>query len=114
MRDEELVSEFIDGKEKAFEELMDRYQKPMFYFIKAMVLDTEEARDITQKVFIRALNNLSGLGKGEQFRSWLYSIALNLARGFMKGRRGAYEKKNNPDVIYIISIIPGCPCMGAI
>jgi RNA polymerase sigma-70 factor (ECF subfamily) len=87
MTDEELVTSFLQGERDAFEVLLSRYQRPLYYMVKAMVMDSEEAKDITQEAFVRAFNHLSGLKKKDRFRAWLFQIGANLARDFFRKRR---------------------------
>jgi len=66
---------------------MARYQRPLFYLIRAMVRDREEARDITQEAFIKAFRNLRKLRKRDRFKPWLFRIAVNAVRDHMRTRR---------------------------
>ena len=68
---------------------MLRYEKPLFYMIRAMVFDLEEARDITQNAFVKAFNSIKRLKDKKKFKSWLFTIGANLARDHLKA------KKNN-------------------
>jgi RNA polymerase sigma-70 factor, ECF subfamily len=58
--------------------------------IYAMVLNHEDADDLTQEVFLRAIENLDGFNGRAEFSSWLYRIAMNAARDFLR------RKKRNP------------------
>lgn len=86
MEDQDLVAAFIEGEDEAFEGLMAKYQQPLFYLVKAMVRDTEEAKDITQDAFIKAFNNLRKLKKRDQFKSWLFKIAVNRVRDHFRSK----------------------------
>lgn len=90
-RDKDLVTAFLDGNAEAFEELMGRYQREVFYLVKSLVFDTEEAGDITQRSFIAAFRNLKKLKEREKFRQWLIKIAINLARDHLKTRKSELE-----------------------
>lgn len=87
MTDEELVNSFLNGDKDAFETLLSRYQRPLYYMIKAMVLDAEEAKDITQDTFIKAFHSISGLKKKDRFKSWLFMIGANYSRDFLRKKR---------------------------
>ena len=99
MTDEELVTAFLRGKESAFEGLMAKYQRSLFYMVRGIVFDVEEARDITQKAFIKAFSSLKLLKNRSQFRGWLYKIAANQARDYLKTRKEnlEYESWMDPD-----------------
>ena len=90
-RDGDLVTAFLGGKEEAFEELMSRHQQQVFYVVKSLVFDVDEARDITQKAFIAAFKNLKRLRNRQMFRHWLYRIAVNHARDHLKSRKEKLE-----------------------
>lgn len=74
------------GDRSAFEALFRKYQSPIFGFICRMV-GTEEAYDLTQEVFLRALRALHAF-KGEcSFRTWLYTIARNVCFNHCREKR---------------------------
>ncbi len=86
--DSDLINAWLhDGDERAFSALMTRYQEQVFYLVRSMVLDVEDAKDVTQKAFIKAFNNLKRLRKKDNFRGWLFKIAVNLARDHLRTRR---------------------------
>ena len=60
MNDEELVREFRKGNRDAFAELVNRYSRPLTMMILRIVRDAEEAKDISQAVFLKAYEGLSG------------------------------------------------------
>jgi len=91
MEDQDLVAAFIKGEDEAFEGLMAKYQRPLFYLVRAMVRDTEEAKDITQDAFIKAFNNLHRLKKRDQFKSWLFKIAVNRVRDHFRSKKEKEE-----------------------
>ncbi len=80
MNDEQLVEECIKGDIEAFDALVVRYQKEVFYLVRGLVMDTEEAKDITQKTFIKAFRRLKKLRNRKKFRQWLLSIAINTVK----------------------------------
>jgi len=78
MDDQELVENYLNGDSGAFEELMRRYQGLVFHTIRGMLLDPENARDLTQETFIRASSQLRRLRDPARLRPWLLRIAVNL------------------------------------
>jgi len=87
MKDEQLVNSFKKGNRDGFEILMGRYQKSLYYMVKAMVIEPEDAKDITQKSFVRTFNNIQGLREPGRFKQWLFRIAADMARDALRGRR---------------------------
>lgn len=82
--DAELVVLARDGREDAFAELYSRYFPRVYDFLARLLRDRQEAADVTQDTFIRAMQTLPNLEKPEAFRSWLFTIAhrngLNLIK----------------------------------
>jgi RNA polymerase sigma factor (sigma-70 family) len=77
--DAELVRLSIGGDKAAFAELYERYFDNVYDFLVRMVKDREEAADLAQDTFMRAMNSLPSLAKGGSFKSWLFTIARNTA-----------------------------------
>jgi RNA polymerase sigma-70 factor (ECF subfamily) len=78
--DEELLSHFLEGDERCFHELMQRYRNRVFR-LAARLLDgdTSSAEDVAQQTFLKVFTaGRSFWGRGP-FRSWLFTIAANLA-----------------------------------
>ncbi len=86
MKDEILIDQYLRGNEEAFEMLMARYEKRIFSYVNSMVNNTDDARDITQKTFIKAFRKVSRLKDKARFRNWLYKIAVNQTRDFFRNR----------------------------
>jgi len=75
--DNELVQQCLKGLTKAFEELVNRYQKSVFNTAYRMTRSTTDAEDITQLTFIKAYENLRTFNPKYKFFSWIYRIAVN-------------------------------------
>ena len=75
--DAELVRACRNGEENAFGALIDRYQRPIFNAALRIVNDREDAKDITQNVFLKAYENLARYDPRYKFYSWIYRIAVN-------------------------------------
>ena len=76
--DQELVSRAQKGSEKAYRELLGRYQRPVFSLIYRMVRDREQAEDLAQETFIRVFNHIDRYDPQFKFSSWIFKIATNL------------------------------------
>ena len=77
--DSELVQLAVGGDQAAFAELYERYFDNVYDFLARMVRNRDEAADLAQDTFLRAMNSLSSLAKGGSFKSWLFTIARNTA-----------------------------------
>lgn len=77
--DHELVTFARSGSEKAYRELLDRYQRPVFSLVYRMVRDRELAEDLAQETFVKVFNHLESYNPKYKFSSWIFKIASNLS-----------------------------------
>ncbi len=85
MPDEQgLIEKAIKGDKEAFASLVRQYQNRIFGFIMRMTANRETALDLTQDTFLAAYQNLSGFRQEASFSTWLYQIAANKTRNFIK------------------------------
>ena len=85
--DEELVARSIGGDAQSFNELMLRWERPIYALAYRTIGREEEARDVCQETFLRAFRALPAFRGQSKFSSWLYRIALNLCRDWMRKER---------------------------
>jgi len=83
------------GNQKAFEKLVLKYQKRVYYSIRKMVLDHDDANDIVQDTFVKAYLNLNRFDQRFPFYSWLFRIAINTTINFQT--KISRRKKIFPD-----------------
>jgi len=76
--DIQIIGKVIDGDKSAFNELMDRYEKPILNFAYRLLSSRTEAEDVTQEVFLRAYKNIETFEFRAKFSTWLFKIARNL------------------------------------
>ena len=72
-----LVEAALQGQAKAYEELVQRYGKPVYYTIFKMVRHADDADDLTSETFAKAFRNLSRYRPDFAFSTWLFRIATN-------------------------------------
>ena len=91
LTDEELLVGYAGGDQRAFAELIRRYQQELFAFLARFVSDKVAAEDLFQETFIQVHRNAKSFDPGRKFRPWLFTIAANKARDYLRatGRRGA-------------------------
>ncbi|UCD24169.1 MAG: sigma-70 family RNA polymerase sigma factor [Gemmatimonadota bacterium] len=77
--DQEVVEQARDGHERAYRELIRRYQRPVFSLIYRMVRDRELAEDLSQETFVKVLNAIDRYRPEFKFSSWVFKIANNAA-----------------------------------
>jgi len=96
-----VVAEFLKGEERAFEEIVDRYQSRLIGFVYRTVGDRERAEDLVQEVFIRVYRHLHRFDPQKKFSTWIYTIASNLAKNELRNR------SRNPLVLFQAMRKPG-------
>jgi len=87
--DEELVARSVNGDADSFNQLILRWERPIYALAYRTIGREEDARDIVQDTFLRAYRALPGFKGQAKFSSWLYRITLNLCRDWMRKQRRA-------------------------
>ena len=87
--DEELVARSMGGDTDSFNELILRWERPIFALAYRTIGREEDARDVCQETFLRAFRALPGFRGQAKFSSWLYRIALNLCHDWIRRERRA-------------------------
>jgi len=82
--DEELVARSIGGDLDSFNQLVLRWERPIYALAYRVIGREEEARDVAQETFLRAFRALGGFKGQAKFSSWLYRITLNLCRDWIR------------------------------
>ncbi len=90
--DSEILSLFAaeKTKEKAFNILLKKYQKPVYFHIRRMVILHEDADDLTQDTFVKIWHNLHAFKKESKLFTWIYRIATNEAITFLNRKKRFY------------------------
>lgn len=105
--DSAVVTAFLAGEERAFSELVDRYQTRLLNFIYRTIGDRDRAEDLVQEVFIRVYRHLHRFDRSKKFSTWVYTIASNLAKNELRNRsrnplvlfttmQGSHEDEDRP------------------
>jgi RNA polymerase sigma-70 factor (ECF subfamily) len=104
--DQNLVNQCLEGDSGAFELIIDKYQKAIFNVAFRMCNNYEDARDITQTVFIKSFEKLVSFNPKYKFFSWIYRMAVNESLNFVN-QKNRFEKlsedhaiETGPDVAY--------------
>ena len=85
--DEDLVARSRGGDVDSFNQLILRWERPIYAFAYRVIGREEDARDVCQETFLRAFRSLPGFKGQAKFSSWLYQIAMNLCRDWMRRQR---------------------------
>ncbi len=76
----------LDTQSKAFEVLIDTYKQRLYWHIRRIVLNHDDADDVLQNTFIKVFRNITGFKGESKLYSWMYRIATNEALAFLKNR----------------------------
>src|ERR1700751_1752960 len=99
--DSEILRKFQDEKTRneAFNLLLKKYQQKLYWHIRRMVVDHDDADDIVQDTFVKIWKNLPGFRSDAQLYTWMYRIATNECITFLNKKK---QKNNIPldDVAY--------------
>jgi len=85
--DEELVARSARGDADSFNQLIMRWERPIYALAYRVIGHQEDARDVCQETFLRAFRGIAAFKGQAKFSSWLYRIALNLCRDWMRRER---------------------------
>jgi RNA polymerase sigma-70 factor (ECF subfamily) len=86
--DEDLIADYLEGDEKAFEELTKRHLTTVYSFVYRLVGETHAAEDITQEVFLKAWKSLKKYNpETSKFKTWMLRIARNAAIDYLRKRK---------------------------
>jgi len=87
--DEQLVTRATAGDLDSFNQLVARWERPIYALAYRNLGREEDARDVVQEAFLRAFRGLKGFKGEAKFSSWLYRITLNLCRDWIRRERRA-------------------------
>jgi RNA polymerase sigma factor (sigma-70 family) len=96
MTDQEIILLIAnsEAKPQAFKIILEKYQKKIYWHIRKMVVNHDDADDITQDTFVKVWTNLSTFRADSQLFTWIYRIATNECLNFLTKR----NKRNLTDI----------------
>lgn len=87
--DRELVAKVLEGDERAFRVLFDRYHRRAYAVAFGVVKNQQDALDIVQEGFIKVHRHIGTFQGSSSFYTWLYRIIMNLAIDHVRRRKNA-------------------------
>jgi RNA polymerase sigma-70 factor (ECF subfamily) len=87
--DAELVARFLGGERAAFDALVVRYQRPIYWLAHRYVGNDADAKDVAQRALVQAFVKVRALREVASFRAWVYRVAANLALNVVRDRKPA-------------------------
>ena len=100
--DEDLMEYFQEGKEPAFNELVKRYKDRLHNFLFRYTHNHQDCEDLVQETFLRVHKSKQSYERIAKFSTWMYTIALNLAKSLYKKKQrmhkvSIHKDETNPD-----------------
>jgi RNA polymerase sigma factor (sigma-70 family) len=87
--DKELLVQFKEERTRnaAFSLIIKKYQQRVYWHIRKMVIDHDDADDVTQNTFVKVWRNLDNFREDSQLYTWIYRIATNECLTFLKQKK---------------------------
>lgn len=95
--DEDLMEYFQEGEERAFNELVTRYQDRLHNFLYRYTHNHQDCEDLVQETFLRVHKSKHSYERIAKFSTWMYTIALNLAKSLYKKKQRMYKVSIHKD-----------------
>jgi len=95
--DSDIIESFINGNESAFNYLVLKYQRKIYWVVRKMVLDHDDSDDITQEVFVKLYKSLKDFRGESSFYTYLYKIAVNYSLNHLKKQKKVTERTKDID-----------------
>jgi len=98
--DQRLIESLRCGSERAYEELLARFQQPVYTLAVRLLNSPSEAADVVQEVFLKVFRNIDSFRGQSTLKTWIYRITVNEAhnarRWFFRHRRREVELDTDP------------------
>ncbi|MDQ1149114.1 RNA polymerase sigma factor (sigma-70 family) [Sphingobacterium zeae] len=93
MDDALIIAKFAEEstREEAFRLLLKKYQQKIYWHVRRMVIDHDDADDVVQDIFVKVWRNLGNFREDSQLYTWLYRIATNECITFLNKKK---QKQN--------------------
>lgn len=85
--DIELISEFKNGNQEAFNTLVKKYQKKVYWIARKMLGNHDDADDVVQDVFLKVYRSINDFRHESSFYTWLYRITINFSISAMRRKK---------------------------
>jgi RNA polymerase sigma-70 factor (ECF subfamily) len=86
IEDQEDMQRLAEGADDSLDALMQRHSPRLFHYLLRMVQNESAAGDLAEEAFVRVYQNRMKFKQGSRFTTWLYAIATNLARDYLRTR----------------------------
>jgi RNA polymerase sigma-70 factor, ECF subfamily len=96
-KDLEAIDRVFNGRREAFEDIIKKYSSRICSVCYGIIHNYEDARDLSQEIFIKVFDNLNRFNRQSSFYTWLYRIAVNMAIDHQR-KFGKIRKMEAPDL----------------
>ena len=86
-----------------FRALLKEYKEPIYWHIRRITVDSEDAQDATQETFIRVFRSLGQYDRSRSFTAWLYRIATNEALRIVGKRHPTVDIEENAEALSMLA-----------
>jgi len=86
-----VVQQVKEGKAESFEILVERYQKQVYNIAYRFTGNRDDAYDLSQEAFLKAYRGIKNFRQDSSFKTWIYHIASNVCRDFLRKENKVYK-----------------------
>lgn len=87
LQDELHVKKALEGDQRAYQQLTEKYRRPLQFHVTKMVKESEQVEDLVQEAFIKAFKNLDSYNASYAFSTWLYRITTNHTIDYLRKKK---------------------------
>ncbi len=95
-KEQKLIKKCVNGNLKAFDELIEKYEKTAYNIALRMLKNPEDAMDVSQEAFIKVFKSIKTFNFESAFSTWLYRIVTNTCLDFLRKRNSNIYSIDNP------------------
>ncbi len=103
MNDKNIVRLLRLNLQLGFRMLVKEYKEPLYWHIRRITVNSEDAQDATQETFIRVSRSLDQYDRDRPFKAWLYRIATNEALRIVGRRHPTVDVENDPEAMSMLA-----------
>lgn len=89
---------------QTMDQLIERYQEPLYWYVRRMVVSHEDAQDVLQETFIQIFNAIDTLRKSESEKAWVYRVATNEALQWLR-RKHEFVSLDSDDASVLLETL---------
>ena len=97
--DAPIVERVKSGDRRAFDEIVRRYQRPIYYVVLRYLKNEADSADVTQRTFVRVFKSIGRFRGASSFRTWIYRIAINLSLNHIRDHKRERPSEINDDAM---------------